>query len=524
MVSHGPSWSRALVDAVTRSKRALAGAGAFAVQFGVRTVSALLMAPLIVRFGAAESLGAYSMLMQLVGYVMLLDLGLSTAIGREVATVDATDDNAIERLGAIVGTGVVGLAAIGLAGALANTGLAITVASWLKAPTEIRLGMTRALIILAVWWPFRFVLSFPSLYLMGRQRIAPVGLMSALGELVRLGATAIFLWRGMTIVGLALANVVGDLVTFGGCAVQARGMLRGVRSLVRVDMSILRRMAAVGVPLAIMSLGDRMTFFSQDIIAGSMLGAAMTGVLYSTRTPGFLGGSVLWRMADSVLPGMTELRANGTGPAMRSAFRRVLGYAMGAAFVFAAGLLAFNEPLISAWVGRDLYAGASATLAVACIIVVATFKNVTSKFIVADGRVGTLSIVLLIEGGTALALSISFVRFAGVTGLLWATVVAHIISLTYLTARSAAIMSTTARSTFSDILPIAFRSAALGAIACAAYALLKRRALVAWPTGLAFCILMSALGLLLGMEHGDRESLFDVIGVIRRRFSPRPAR
>ena len=70
---------------MNRSGRAAKGFVTAIAQYFIVSLSQILLAPFILRVAGTEVLGAYSFLMQILGVGLLLDLGLSVALGRFLA-------------------------------------------------------------------------------------------------------------------------------------------------------------------------------------------------------------------------------------------------------------------------------------------------------------------------------------------------------------------------------------------------------------------------------------------------------
>ena len=66
----------------TRTKKAIKGTVTSLVQFGVLVVLQTVLTPVVLKIAGQEVLGAYSIVMQIIGYGLILDFGLGVALSR----------------------------------------------------------------------------------------------------------------------------------------------------------------------------------------------------------------------------------------------------------------------------------------------------------------------------------------------------------------------------------------------------------------------------------------------------------
>ena len=78
---------------IGRTNKAIKGTMMSFLQYGLQIILQALMAPLILKIAGRETLGAYAILMQVIGYGILLDLGFGVALGRYLAQAFGLDGN-----------------------------------------------------------------------------------------------------------------------------------------------------------------------------------------------------------------------------------------------------------------------------------------------------------------------------------------------------------------------------------------------------------------------------------------------
>ena len=80
---------------MSRTSRALKGTLTSFLQYGLQIVLQAALVPLVLHIAGRETLGAYAILMQAIGYLALADLGFSVATNRFLAQAYGHDDGGL---------------------------------------------------------------------------------------------------------------------------------------------------------------------------------------------------------------------------------------------------------------------------------------------------------------------------------------------------------------------------------------------------------------------------------------------
>lgn len=501
---------------MSRSQRAFSGGALLFVQVVLRLATPVIVSPILVRISGDDVLGAYAIILELIGYVMLLDFGIGTAIAREMSRY--TDRDETETRDAIAASAVRFLAIVGAVAAAVTGLVAVTLDRWLAAPAATLADARSALLLLGVWMALRFPLSFFQLFLYARQDISRFAISEVWGELVRASSSVAFVMAGGGIIGLALATILGQVVALGLCAVWSASSVRSM-NWKRPARGAIGRLLRVSYPLGVMSLADRMTLFTQNTLVGWLFDARIAAAFYVTRTPGFYAGSIIWRLADATFPAMSEMYGAGLHDALRRAYVRTVGYALGAGVWLAAGIVVFSGDLVTIWVGHQFYLGLTTVVAIAVLVLVATFRNMSAKFVVAEGQIRPLMWLVVAEAILALGLSVVFARFWGPAGIVWAAAATSVVSGSYLLLRPAATFGGGTRALIAAVAETASRCCALPVLMLLLFTLVR----FALPPGswIGALIVNVVVGggafVLIGLEPADRHA---VIRLVRKPGRP----
>jgi O-antigen/teichoic acid export membrane protein len=505
-----------------RSIKAIRGSGVLLLQMAARIAVPFIVSRLLLHSKGAESLGAYAVIMEIVGYLLLLDLGFSQALTREVAQLPIGGSAEKEKLTEMTSTAQSTLFAIGVIVCLVLVGLALSVDLWLSSTAATSAASRSALLMLAVWMPLRFPLSWFQALLYARQRIDRYALSDLLGELLRtLGSVAV-VSIGWGLPGLAFITIVSQLLSFGLCFLWSRDLI-ALRWPPTFSFDFVKRIMRIGFPMALMSLGDRLSFLSQNATVGILFSARAASSFYATRAAPYFAGSVIWRLSDSIFPGINNLYGERLHDRLRSAFIRLTGYALGAAVWVAVTAVVINRQFVSAWLGGPLYSGASVTIAVSLLVVILCLKTVITKFMILGEALGSYAVLVFAEGVIAISLAVALSRWLGPAAVAWAAAAASLVTLPYLIYRTSHFLRPAIRAGYGELLAIAVKASAGGIVAALLVAALPHPRLAAIVLLRDVAVIAAAGGLwfaMFGLTPPDRHALFSTIAA----FSPRADR
>lgn len=421
---------------MSRTSRALSGATVLLLQAVVGTAMPFVVAPLLVRYNGQAALGGFAIVTQILAYVLLLDIGITQALGRELARIAHRDDCRASRDQTVV-TGVLLLIVIGVIAAVALYLVALSLPLWLKDGPKTLQGLRAALVAFSWWMPLRFALTFAPTLLYSSQAIAQFGTISLCSDIGRAVGTLGSVASGFGLLGIALVWIGTEALTLVASTIVVRKFLATIDWRTKPRSEVIRRLIRVGMPLGLMSLADRLTFYSQSIIVGALFDARVAAAFYASRAPGNGGMALVWRVTDGSVPALNDLHARGdtAESAFRSAFLRLTGYSLGLSFWFGTTLLVLNRPLVNGWMGKALYLGPLMTLSIAALAPISGLKNILNKFLVVGGSLSWYPLVVLIEGALNVGLSVLLGSRLGPSGVMLATVLAHVVSMPFLVHR-----------------------------------------------------------------------------------------
>jgi O-antigen/teichoic acid export membrane protein len=451
---------------MTRTKRFLGGVTLGSIQLVLATAVGLWMTPFLLGHVGSRVLGFWLVAQQLLGYLMLLDLGVNALLPRESAY-------AVGRAGVSEGpdlTTVISRARQAVLWQMPVVAAAALAAGWIT----IAKGRSDAAPLLLVL--ITFVVMFPArLYqalLQGVQDLVFLGRLQILAWGLTTALTVWLVLHGQGLWALALGWAAGQLVTAAGAWAQVRYAHPGVwpsRS-VRPSWTDVRPYVINAGWISVAQFAQVLLSGSDLLMVGSVLGSGAV-VLYSctSKLTSVLANQPQILMV-SATPALSELWASGQRERLFGLVSALTLAMLTLSGFIACLTLAANEGFVTWWVGRAQYGGTVLTILLAIQILLRHWNITLIYGMLAFGLERRVSITNLLDGVTTIGFSLVFIRLAGPMGAVLGSTLAVLV--TSLPANLIAISRRTNTTPWTWCLPLvpwAVRVTAIGA-ACAVFA------------------------------------------------------
>ncbi|ACU90632.1 lipopolysaccharide biosynthesis protein [Desulfomicrobium baculatum] len=409
-----------------RTERAVKGALVSFLQYGTQMVLQLFLAPLVLRIAGQETLGAYALLMQVLGYLAMLDLGISVSLNVFMARATGCDDSG-KRLVAVLSTArtflCISNALIASIIFLFSTRLGIFFSSTQQTVESIQYGM----LILATWQALKSPWSVFGIGLSATQNLATSGVIGIIGNAGRLIFSLGFLFLGMGLAGLILGHVLAEALNFTLSSWQFRKTYPSLKPRWGIsDRVLLKEMLSFGLQSMLINIAWRLVYLTDNIVVGYLFGAAAVSVYYSTQMPTTIAFNIVNRIHDNASPALNEISARGEARKLRDSFLKLHRYSLLFALPLAGGIYLLNQKFVTLWVGSGQYAGDTMTTALAAFVLLTTINHLSFIFFISSGRILLFGIIGVLEGLTNLGLSIWLGKIIGLEGVMLASVIANI--------------------------------------------------------------------------------------------------
>ena len=399
-------------------RNAIAQYGSVVVNIGL----GLLLTPALLRGLGEQRFGYYTVVLALIGYVGLGELGLGTATVRRIAAEFAQgNEAAVSRVASTARAIYLGTATTCAVLVLVAT---LVLGSIVNASPEVLAQAQLALVVLGVAASVNFVFTIFPAILIGAGRsdllVLSGSAVSTLGSVAQIiTVTVSDDLRNLAIVSAA-STVLGSLVS-RYVAVRRYPTLR-----VRVRdarWSVARELLGSGWRNAVITIGTLAAYNADVLIVGAFLSvSAVTAYGVATRAAGLMS-TVTFRVSDVLVPTYAHHDSTGDHGKLYDIYLETTLASMAIALPVSAVFVAFGDPILAAWLGHTP-PSAPAVLAVLSLALVVAVPGGTAFFLLSGiNRLGFAVKMSILTGLANAALGIALTPMIGLTGPALATLV-----------------------------------------------------------------------------------------------------
>ncbi len=497
----------------TRTSRAFNGMITSVIQYAVQSGLQIIMAPLLLRTAGQETLGAYAILAQAIGYMALVDLGFSVSLSLFMAKAYGYEDQGA-RFRTVITIGRSFHAVTNTLFSLAAIVFALNIGQFFDLSPTVEEQARIALFLMAGWAFIRTLIDVYKSATVAVQEMAFANISLALANLARLAASLILVSLGFGLIGMMVGNIIGEAFN------DVRNWLHFRKkhpdwmatSWGIPDFALFREMFSMGMQIFVINGAGRLILHSGNLVAGLLFGTTSAAVYYSTQMPVTIAWLLINQTINQASSAINELFVKKQMAQLRSAFLRLHRFNLLIAFPIAIGIGFLLEALVTLWVGAEQFGGTSLAIALAIFAVQLPFTNVSNQFVIANSKIRLLSLFNLVEGFTNLALALILGGRFGLAGIMWASVLANLITNSYVQWRATHILEL---SFWELIRGAVLPPAAIGAIGVVAlYTIRTLIPPVTWggfiADGVLFLVVIAPLTWFIGLKAEDRAAILEM--------------
>ena len=401
-----------------RIKKFLSGLltqGLFQITFMVLQIT---IAPLLIKNGGSASLGGYASIMQIVGYLTLLDLGFTSMLSRYLSQSFNDPVDGKKKFINIFNIGrwylFVACAIMGLIIAL----LSFILPSSLGLKGYLQTDARNAMIILAIWYCIRYYFTMFNIVLYATQNMKVANICLTIGICLRFILTLIFIKLHYGITGIVLANVIGDFLAAFSQMIYFKVKNPDIKFSWKIyDKSVFKQLFSFGIDSFLINIATRAFQSSTVFIAGIMVGAVSAGHYYSMVTPPMMMFTYINLIMYNLLPGMNEMVIKEEWETLRNLYLQTLKSKITILIAAFWGLILFHKYIVLVWVGPSQYEGFYFTILLAFYMAVVTLASLNENVLIVLGTIrwyARLQVCITIAG---LLLTVLGGYFFGLKGI-----------------------------------------------------------------------------------------------------------
>ncbi|HEX8820397.1 MAG TPA: lipopolysaccharide biosynthesis protein, partial [Archangium sp.] len=395
---------------MSRTRRYLQGMGVGYVQQLLSMAVGLFLTRFLLQRLGTEQYGLWVIGFQLLGWLLLLDVGVVALVPREVASSTGRQDDpgSTARLVgfsarlALMQTVLVGVAALGL---------------WLLLPSEwdaLRPALGPTLLAFVLQYPFRLL---PAI-LEGLQDLAWQSGVQMVAFLLGNATTVALVLLGKGMVALAWGWIVqqGLVALLAGWRLGRHHRHLLPRQLPPLVWSEVRGWLSRGAWVSLDKLALLLVSGTDLLLVGKLLGPEAT-VAYACTAKAV---SILIHqprmLVSAALPGLSQMRAGESRERLLRVCTSLTQATLLVSGLLAAGVVAANGSFVGWWVGEDKYVGLGVSALFAVNMVLRHLANATALATFCFGDERRIALTTLIDGGLAFVLGAAGLKLFGLIG------------------------------------------------------------------------------------------------------------
>jgi len=398
------------------------------LQLGVNVVYSLVSVPLILHFLPKAEFGLWAVLVQLMSYLSLLDLGMTSAVARLL--VDHKDDRANGVYGSFIKTAML----VSLAQALMILVLVLCgapiLASLMNIPLEHRQTFIQLIQLQGLIMAFSFSWRPLGMMLYAHQRMDLQSFNDMLSLVAQLGWLIFFLCHGSGIYSFIYSNIftalAGPAFLFWNC--RRLDLVPRSGEWGRVSWRIFREVFHYGKNVFIMGLGVQLIMASQVILISRTLGLELAAS-WAVGTKIFtLFSALLCRPFGAALPGLYEMAARNEQERLRKRFQEMVILTGSLGVFLGVGLALCNSLFVTVWTGAKINWSPWNDASLGLWLFLSSVQTTHINFVNVSKQFGGARFIYLLEGGCFVLIALLLGGRGGILGIL---VVANLCQLLF---------------------------------------------------------------------------------------------
>jgi O-antigen/teichoic acid export membrane protein len=412
---------------MSRLHRAIHGVFSSYALLAATAVYYLASVPVAFHYLDTERFGLWMVMGTLVGYLNLIDAGITYAAARLL--IDHKDARNGGNYGGLIQTGwlisslqgaIIFFIGLALAGTFSRL-LAITPA---LQPEFIRL----------VNWQcgavgLMFATRISNLVLGAHQRMDLANYIGAIGLMVNFAAQWIFFHFGFGVLSLALGALASVLVTMV-CSALACTVLKlfpAAGRWGRISWRHFLELFNYGRDVFLVAVGSQLIMASQTIVITRMLGldaAAMWGV--GLRVFSLLN-QVIWRLFDNSGAALAEMQARGEAGRLQDRYRSLAVLTFSLAGWMAVSFALCNSLFITIWTHGKIHWPVENDLLLAVWMMLSAVVHCHNGLVLLTKQVGFMRYLYFLEGIIFVGLSFLVARWGGLPAIIGCSIICSMV-------------------------------------------------------------------------------------------------
>ena len=408
---------------MSRLQRVLHGVASSYFQLGAVALYSLASVPVALHYLSRERFGLWVVMSTLMGYLSLVDLGMSNSVARFL--IDYKDRREDGEYGGLIKTGGLVLAFQALIILAVGLVFADGLAALLKVQAELRGEFVQLLRLQCAVVAFGFATRIASHVLMAHQRMDLNNYAGTLNLVVAFFSLWGLFHLGLGVISMAWAALAGTLLSTGlQCWWCYRlRFLPALGQWGRVNRAQFSALFGYGKDVFLVALGAQLILTSQTIVVTRGLGLD-AAARWSVGTRIFnLVCQVIWRVFDTAGPAFAEMVTRGEMGRLRLRYRSMVILTASLSGVAAVLLALCNATFVSIWTQGKITWEPGCDVLLGLWLITLCIPHCHNSFVLITKQIGFMRYIYLFEGLLFFVLALAVAPRLGMAGILGTSIV-----------------------------------------------------------------------------------------------------
>jgi O-antigen/teichoic acid export membrane protein len=383
----------------------------------------LLVTPLIIRELGTSTYGLWVLILAIVGYFPVFDLGFRRALIHDTAIRRGT--NRESEIRESVSSFFVLFCLLGVVIMLATLLLAYALPHLFNISDE-QLSTARfMLIVVGATWALEFPSNAPVAVLLGYDRYDGVNALDTLSRVAEAIATAIVLLKGGGVASLAIILASVEMPKAVARFVLAYAVVPGFRiSLRRVDWRYLKYSAKRSVTFFINTSNYLLNARADELMIGAFLTVSSVGVYGVALRLVNMSRTFALQLNEVLIPTASKLtNTRGGQQQLASMMIKATRATGGLVTAITLAFIAFGHPFLHLWVGPELEDAYYPLIILSITTYFAMIFDLPSKVVLASDRHNLAAVLTLVSMVGNIALSVVLIQRFELVGVAMGTLI-----------------------------------------------------------------------------------------------------
>jgi len=410
-----------------RQKRAISG---FITDLGGQVVLqlvTLVATPILLGFTGRTLYGFWLIVMSIVSYLGITEMGLGVSLTRLIAGLDSEKDSDRAEFDQVSSSAFFMFLIAG--GILLLIGLAIMpwIPEWFKIPHVEWPVISKTYFIVILTSALLVVMGTFNAIVVGRQRMAAGNICRLVGSLLNVLLAIFFVWLGLGVMGLALAFALSGLFNAIAGFIIAKFSWPGFQiRFSNVRKKQIKRLWQFGCLFQLAKIANTVAVSADPIIIGVVLGTTLvTTYSFTSKLAILFSISLSSKVALAVFPALAQMHSRKEIAKMRKVYVGLCHFAVRISFIGGAYVLIANKIFVGNWVGTEFFGGDNLNYVFVLWIIQDAFIRGSGVVLMAAGEMKEWAVLSIVEAVANIILSVILGYFIGLVGIALASLIAR---------------------------------------------------------------------------------------------------